>query len=523
MIYRILILIGLIALIGQPQSENGQRQESFEGFVRGIRANAVKGEVFYQREDGKFNLEPGHKLQEGDLIKTEANSYAELLLQPGNYLRVGPESEIQIFSDPNDKMRLKLNRGAISLEIMSKDGEGSFFYDSLSQVYELTRIITPNAEVFITRSGIFRINTFNADRTDLIVRNGEAVINGKLVKEKRIGAASSNGGVVISETNSKQEDSFDGWGRERASQLVDANHLLKNESPWAKDRKEGEETSVDLPQEGDQTKNARYVVSARPGTVVFVEVGVEFSRPAKEWEPLTEKTKLEAGDKLRTAAHTFAELTMLPDVNLRIDGKSEILFEELSNEAISLRLLHGSAIFDVARFDKEGPPIRLAGPSTSVTIADDGNYRIDIKPGGDEITVRGGKVFLKGRSVGSCRKITGERVLDCERKETDNFDVWSNHRGEGKHFDGDDVLSRVAHLDRLRRVRFRNTGFWFQNPGKTDFTFVPFSSTRFRSPYGGSYSTVLSPRRVPITRPDYGPRAPFGRGPAGPVIARPQP
>ena len=124
--------MGLLALIGNPQSANGQRHDSFEGFVSGIRANAVKGEVFYQREDGKFNLEPGHKLQEGDLIKTEPNSYAELLLQPGNYLRVGPESELQIFSDPNDKMRLKLNRGAISVEILSKDGEGSFFYDSLS-------------------------------------------------------------------------------------------------------------------------------------------------------------------------------------------------------------------------------------------------------------------------------------------------------------------------------------------------------------------------------------------------------
>ena len=521
MIYRIVILIGLFALIGE--SASGQRHDSFEGFVSGIRANAVKGKVLYQREDGKFALEPGHKLQEGDFIKTGSNSYAELLLQPGNYLRVGAESEIEIFSDPIDKMRLKLNRGAISLEILAKEGESSFFSESLSQVYELTRIITPSAEVFITRPGIFRINAFNTERTDLIVRDGEAVINGRLVKEKRIGAASSNG-VVISEMNSKLEDSFDGWGRERAVQLVGANHLLKNESPWAKDRKEGEETSVDLPQEDDNTKSARYVVSARPGTVIFVEAGVEFSRSAEEWEPVTEKSKLEAGDKLRTSANTFAELTMLPDINLRIDSKSEILFEELSHESISLKLLQGAAILDVARFDgKEGPPIRLGGPSTSVTIGDDGNYRIDIKPKGDEITVRDGKVLVKGRSVGSCKKISAERVFDCDRKESDNFDVWSNHRGEGKYFDGGDVVSTVTHLDQLRRVRFRNTGFWFQNPGKTDYTFVPFSSTRFRSPYGGSYSTVLSPRRVPITRPDYGPKAPFRRGPLGPAIARPQP
>ena len=520
MFYR--ITVGAILIVTCLMSARAQNHESYEGFISGIRANAVKGDAFYQRGEGKFPLEAGHKLQEGDFIKTGSNSYAELLLQPGNYLRLGAESEMQIFSDPNDKMRLKLNHGAISLEILSKDGETSFFYESLSQVYELIRVITPSAEVFVTRPGIYRINSFNAGRTDLIVRDGEAVINGRRVKEKR-SAAATNLSVVISEIDTKPEDNLDGWSRERADQLVDANRLLKKESPWAKDRKEGEETSVDLPDKDDGSKNSRYVVSARPGAVNFVEAGVEFSRPTKDWTQLTEKSQLEAGDKLRTSANTFAELTMLPDIHLRIDGKSEILFQELSNESISLKLLEGSAILDVARFDeKETPPIKLAGAQTSVTIADNGNYRVDVKPNG-EITVRDGKVFVKGRSVGSCKKVVAETVSECHQKVSDNFDVWSDHRGEGKLYNGRDVISMVAHLDRLRRVRFRNTGFWFQNPGTTHYTFVPFSSSRFRSPYGGNYSTVLSPRRVPMVRPDFGPRPPFGRAPGGPALARPQP
>lgn len=516
-------MILLVVCLTSASAQQQQQQESYEGFVNGIRANAVKGNAFYQRGEGKFDLEAGHKLEEGDYIKTGSNSYAELLLQPGNYLRVGADSELQIFTDANDKMRLRLNQGAISLEILAKEGETSFFFESLSQVYDLIRIITPNAEVFITRPGIFRINSFNSGRTDLIVRDGDAVINGRRIKEKRNGAASSQD-VVITEINTKLEDALDQWSRERAEQLVDANRSLKNESPWAKDRKEGEETSVDLPDKDEHSRNNRFVVSAKPGAVIFVEAGVEFSRTGKEWEPVTEKSQLETGNKVRTSAHTFAELSMLPDINLRLDSKSEIVFEELSNESISLKLLQGSAILDVARFDeKETPPIRLSGASTSATVADDGNYRIDIKPNGDEITVRDGKVFVKGRSVGSCNKIVAGTVSDCDKKVADNFDVWSEHRGEGKLYNGRDVISMVAHLDRLRRVRFRNTGFWFQNPGKTDYTFVPFSSPRFRSPYGGSYSTVLTPRRVPVIRPDYGPRPPFGRMPGGPAIARPQP
>ncbi len=205
----------------------GQQHESFEGFVSGIRANAVKGEVFYQRDDGKFALDPGLKLEEGDFIKSGHNAYAELLLQPGNYLRVAGESEFQIFSDPYDKMRLKLNHGTISLEILARDGDDpTYFADSLDQAYELIRIITPSAEVFITRPGIFRINSWSAERTELIVRDGEAVINGRRVKEKR-SAIASKSDVTIAETNQKPEDGFDVWSRERAEELVQANRIVE--------------------------------------------------------------------------------------------------------------------------------------------------------------------------------------------------------------------------------------------------------------------------------------------------------
>jgi hypothetical protein len=519
----VVTIIGLLAFVVQAQSTTGQEQEGFEGFVSGIRANAVKGEVFYQRADGKFDLESGLKLQEGDFIKSGPNSYAELLLQPGNYLRVGADSECEIVSDQHDKMRLRLNRGSISLEVLSKDGENSAnFAESLSQLYELTRIITPNAEVFVTRPGIFRINAWGAQSSELIVRAGEAVINGRLVKEKR-SAMVSKEGVTIADINSKTVDGFDSWGRERADELVQANKLLKKESPWANKRKEGKETSLDLPEDEAPGNKSRFVVSAKPGAITFVDAGVEFSRPTKEWEPVTEKSQLESGDRLRTSAHSFAELTMLPDLNLRIDGESEILFEQLSNEAISLKLLRGSAILDVVRFDrKQLPEISLAGASTSVTIDDDGNYRINTGTNGDEITVRGGKVIFQERSVGSCRKIAGGTVSECDKKRSDNFDFWSEHRGEGDLYNGRTTVAMVAHLDRLRQIRYRNKGFWFQYPGKTHCTFVPFSSPLFRSPYGGSYSTVLSPQRAPTIRFERIERPPWGRRIPGAPVAPPQ-
>jgi hypothetical protein len=492
---RLVVIIGLLGFALNPVPTNGQRQESFEGFMYGIRANAVTGKVLYHRKDGTFILEGGLRMEQGDLIKSGDDSYTELLLQPGNYLRVSGKSECQILSDQHDKIKLWLGYGTISLELLSREHLTSF-YNQL-EAYELIRVITPNAIVFIRRPGIYRIDA-STGKTELTVRDGEAWVNGWQVKKKRRAEASREG-VERTEIDSKIEDGFDVWGRERADKLVQANKLLKNEAPWAKKRKEGLETSVDLPEE--MAHNSPYVVSAIPGTVNFVEDGVEFSQQSKEWQELTEKSQLETGDKVRTNEISFAELILFPDMHLRLDNSSEILFEQLSNDSISLKVLRGSAILDVARFDRKRiPQITIAGPSTSAVIADDGNYRIDARSDGGAITVRDGKVVFNEQLVGGCRKIAGGTISECEQKRVGIFDFWSQYRGEGELYYGRSRVSTVTYLTRLRRLRFRNTGFWFQNPGQTYYTFVPFTSTRFRSPYGGSYSTVLTPRRMTIPR-----------------------
>ena len=467
-----------------------QLASDFEGFMSGIRANAIKGAAIYQRGDGKFPLEPGLQLEEGDFVHTD-EGYAELLLQPGNVLRVGSNSEFQIFSDEHDKTRLKLNRGVISIEILARGSSSSFFY-SFDQANELIRVITPNAEVFITRPGIYRITASISDRTELVARNGEALINGRRVKEKRSGVA-ANGNVEIHDFDIRSEDAFDSWARECANNLVKANRSLKHDA-WTKKARAGmNPVVVEGPQE-ESNENRGRVISAKPGTVNFVEAGVEFSH-AREWKPLTEKSQLVSGDSVRTAGSSFAELVLFPDMHVRLDGSSEMLFGDLSNDAVSLKLLRGSAILDIARFDRKlVGQITISGPSRSAVLDDQGNYRIDVRSDGEAITVREGKVIFKERAVGACKRIAGDTVADCEKRRYDNFDFWSEHRGEGQMYNGRVTIAVVNQLTRVRRTRFRNTGFWFQQPGQMSYTFVPFTSLLYKSPYGGSYSTALSPR-----------------------------
>jgi len=481
--FNVLIVIAVVLLSFRTIA--AQENESFEGFMHSIRANAVNGEVVYQRSDANFPLEPGLKLEKGDFIKTAPNAYAELLLQPGNYLRLAGDTEIQIINDEHDRMRLKLNRGAISVEILSRQNLGSF-YSSYEARY-LIRVLTSDAAVFMGEPGVFRINATPNSPTELIVRNGSAVIRGQHVKTKRRAVVSKEN-ITITDIDPKIEDAFDVWARERADTLVLTNKSLKKSPIWSKKQKEGQEASVDVPEE-EGPSSSPLIVSAKPGTVNFADEGVEFSHTPNEWQALTEKTNLQTGDHLRTGANSFAELELFPDMHFRLAGSSEAVFEQLSNDAVSVKIFSGSAILDVARFDrKKAPQITMAGASTSATIADSGNYRIDVHA----ITVRDGKVRSRERSVGACHTITGEAISDCDKKRSDDFDYWSYYRGEGEYSNG---WSMAGFMAKVRRARFQRTGFWFQLPGETSYTFVPFTSEIYRSPYGGNYSTALSPRR----------------------------
>ena len=506
---------------------NGQKPDDFEGFIAGIRANAVKGEVVYQRDNAKFPIESGLRLEQGDVIRSSKDSYAELLLQPGNYLRVSGNTRFQIFSDQHDKMRLLLNEGALIIELLSRENSAFSWYQ-IENSTELIRVITPNAEVFINRPGIFRINTTRAGGTEVVVREGEGVMNGYRIKKKRR-AVAANGTVNLAEIDSKVEDNFDAWSRERAEHLVQANKQLKKTAPWSKGMQRGD-TTIEVPDDEENDNTRGRVISARPGAVNFVDDGVQVSQKAKDWQFLTEKSQLQAGDRIRTNKNSLVELMLFPDTHLRIDASSEVLFDELSGDAIALKVVRGSAILDVARFDrKQAPQIIIGGSSRSVAINDSGNYRVDARGSGNTITVREGKVIFKERSIGGCRIIDGDTISDCDKKPVDNFDYWSQHRGEGEMYIGRATVASVTHLARLRRSRFRSAGFWYQQPGQMTYTFVPFTSQLFRSPYGGNYSTALAPRGTTINRDAGGGRNPTPRRrpeilrPRGPDTSRPNP
>ncbi|PWT94586.1 MAG: hypothetical protein C5B55_02430 [Blastocatellia bacterium] len=476
----------------KPEEQQG---EKLEAVVKGVWVNVLEGKIELERDGTTAEVTAGFEVHDGDVVESAPDARAEFLLQPGNYLRMSGETRIRFVNTQYDRLRIDLEKGSIACELL-KTYESRYFEPF---ALFLIRVITPQSETLLSDSGIYRFNVLK-DVSELIVRKGEAVMNGEKVKEKRI-ARSVNGVVNVTEFDTKTEQTFDGWCRERGNQLVQINRQLKNETPWAKHRKHTEAV-LDIPQDDERssTNGSPYVVSAKPGAVVFADLGAEVLR-GDTWDPVNTDTDLRSHDKLRTAGYSRVELMLFPDILFRIDGDSEIAFEELSNDAIVIRIVRGTAILEAAEFDRKRlPEFKIGGADIFAVVDGGGNYRWDVTSNAAQFAARHGKLRISEHTIDGCRRYQAGTQSSCAKRQNDNFDYWSEFRGEGVTGNGRSLSNRYT---RVRQRWLRDTGFWYHASSAGYYTFVPYSSTDFHSPYGGSYPVALSPRRSPImNRPE---------------------
>ncbi|HET8675326.1 MAG TPA: FecR domain-containing protein, partial [Blastocatellia bacterium] len=93
--------------------------------------NVVEGDVSFERAGKSDMLIAGDVVRSGDLVKTGANGRAEILLNPGSYLRLSTNTEF-IFKDTRiHRLELALLKGSAIIEA--------------SVVVETIKVITPQA------------------------------------------------------------------------------------------------------------------------------------------------------------------------------------------------------------------------------------------------------------------------------------------------------------------------------------------------------------------------------------------
>src|SRR5215813_12428251 len=161
-------------------------------------------------------------LAAGDRVRTSSDGRVEILLNPGSYLRVGGNSEVELSDNTLSNLEVRLLRGTAIVVATGADG------------LELNiSISTPHTKLAIVRQGLYRLNVVPGDATELIVRKGRVILNDDMHTKVKGGNK-----VIFSATNVsvakltkdekkvKDKEEVDVWSKNRAEELARANRRI---------------------------------------------------------------------------------------------------------------------------------------------------------------------------------------------------------------------------------------------------------------------------------------------------------
>ncbi len=151
----------------------------------------------------------GDQLNAGDKVLTSTGGMAEVLLNPGSYIRLGAESEFSFRTTSLDDLRLEIYSGSAILEVFA------------SSQFRVSAF-TPKGRVTIVNTGVYRIDVAQDGSGLLSVIDGKAVVGEKIIAVVGEGKTGTiNGGsVVIGKFDKKKRDGLASWSRTRSKDLA---------------------------------------------------------------------------------------------------------------------------------------------------------------------------------------------------------------------------------------------------------------------------------------------------------------
>ena len=250
----------------------------------------------------------------------------------------------------------------------------------------------------------------------------------------------------------------------------------------------------------------KFVISAKAGGVNAVTGRASMLPHGNgEWQQLTIKEDLEAGDLVKTGVDGRVEMLLNPGSYLRVGENSEFELSDNSLENLELRLIQGTAIVEVTGADDEDLFIGITTPHTRMSIVRRGLYRVSVVPGdATELIVRKGRVMLEGshtkvnggnKVVFSSNSFSVAKLEKADKQEL-ALDGWSKDRAQALAKENSRINDRT--LTALASsfnddwssnsfFRQRRFGFWLYSSRSSCYTFIPYYP-RYGSPYGGGYS-----------------------------------
>lgn len=178
--------------------------------------NYISGNVSVERSGKREGtLQKGDEVEVGDKVSTDASGKAEILLNPGSYIRLAGNSEFEFLTTSLDDLQIQINKGSAIFEVIAdKD-------------FTIT-IKMPNSKFYLISDGVFRVDVMEGGDGKISVWKGKAQVGdtkASIVKGGR--SATQNGSTVsIVKFDRDNKGEFDNWSRERAKEIAKTNAQL---------------------------------------------------------------------------------------------------------------------------------------------------------------------------------------------------------------------------------------------------------------------------------------------------------
>ncbi len=211
-------LIVCCAIVGFAQN-----REKFVISAKAGGINAITGQasVHARGESDWQQLSITDDLDAGDHVRTAFDGRVEILLNPGSYLRLGGDSEVELSNNSLENLEVRLLRGTAIVEASGADD------------LDLNiNISTPHTKLAIVRQGLYRLNVVPENATELIVRKGRVILSDSHTKVKggnKVVFNATNVSVAkLTKEEKKVEEDVDVWSKDRGKMLAKANSRIND-------------------------------------------------------------------------------------------------------------------------------------------------------------------------------------------------------------------------------------------------------------------------------------------------------
>ena len=218
---RSLLILAALCLSAVAASAQAQSRDARFISAKAGSVNYVSGKVAFKRagETRWVMLSTNDDLKTGDAVKTGDNGRAEVLLNPGSYLRLGANAEFELADASLDDLQLGLKAGSAVIEATG--------YSELDLSIEVE---TPQTLARIVRSGIYRFDVRPGGVTEVSVQKGRAYVGSPevLYKGGKVVRVGAGGALEVAkyEKKDRDRDELDIWSRERGRELARMNANL---------------------------------------------------------------------------------------------------------------------------------------------------------------------------------------------------------------------------------------------------------------------------------------------------------